>query len=666
MAPVQLLFDFDVSDITDTTRKNLAALPDIPRPKIEPDKPIAGFRPGSQTAGEDFSFEPLIDGDVADYSHFPPDRMYIASEKTILSAERPRWVPPFDYQFIESNCHIPPVCKINENYIVKSGVNNPLYYKLSLDGFAAAVDYYVKYGKAFNKRKDEEKELLLSKLKEEAHKNLKNNLLVPGSPEYLYQKSIISGYRNLKSAPIRLLSVKRMTYRQENFFKENGIRGDAVWDAWQEIRTDLKQKLIDMSCQYDDLESSYTKGVETSYGDKNTNTALLREFGILIKRQNGDVINRKETGEIRDAFNKIMPVFGNLRTLCAEYGLKVSHSGVKNMHAHRFIGVFYNAYRAIGVKFGDLTNNHVVLAHELSHFLDSRAGKTVDHFFSSDKPGSIENRIAVLFRKEMNQRTGTTINSKYLQRTCECFARAIEQFSAFAVSPAQYLSFCNREAYAPDNSFRKSVIPLIEELITERQGFWHKGEPVMKNDPELFKSLELRADKETADYPPTMNIGEMDDDFLEKMARLAGNRCEWYQQTIDRYKAMETLPGNTLEMLKESRRVDQVSSALKQEYQERLKSPDSVLFPVYPAENTPENFRGNIIKFKKSGVFPGNPHLAAMLLIKKMDESHRQSVNDMLKALGCTNPDSTERIINSWFLTENKVPRKKIPVEITR
>jgi hypothetical protein len=87
---------------------------------------------------------------------------------------------------------------------------------------------------------------------------------------------------------------------------------------------------------------------------------------------------------------------------------------------------------------------------------------------------------------------------------------------------------------------------------------------------------------------------------------------------------------------------------------------------IDPVENTPENFRQNIVKLKESGNFPGNPHLAAMSLVKNMDPLHRQSVNEMLKSLGCTNPESTKKIIDSWFITENRDSHKKVPVEMAR
>jgi hypothetical protein len=615
------------------------AVPYIMENKPEPDaKPVDEF----------YHFEPLIDGAIADYSAFPPNRMYIAQGKNILTAARPPWVPPFEYRFVYRNRHIPPVRTINSFYYVKSGKDDPLYYKLSLDGFAAVVDYYVKYGKALNKREAEEQAV---RLKEKAQKAMrdKEHPLDPQSYDYRYYASVLKGtHKTMRPAPLRLLSATSMTLEQSAFFKENGIGKKEMWAAWREIRTSLEQKLIDMSCQYDDLESSYTKGAKTSYGDAHTNNALFEEFGILVKRQNGDAINRKEIGEIKNAFDLIKPVFGNLKPLCAEYGLKVSHSGVTHMHASKFIGVFFDMYRAIGVRFGDTVNGPLTLAHELSHFLDSRAGKETEHFFSSDRPGSIENSIAGTFRAEMNRRMNSPKKSKYFQRTCECFARAMEQFSAFMVAPVQYLSYCKSKVYVPDTPFQEKLLPLIAELITERQGLWHKGETGMKNSPEVFKVLELQADRETADYHFMLNIGEMDDDFLEKMSSLARNRQEEYARTIDRYKNMETLPGTTLELLKESRRAGHLGTALEREYRERLKNPDSPLFPIYPADITSDRFKEHIITLMKSERHGTPPLQIARLLIGKASPRQRDAISGLLKREGCVNEETTLKLLKSW------------------
>jgi hypothetical protein len=72
----------------------------------------------------------------------------------------------------------------------------------------------------------------------------------------------------------------------------------------------------------------------------------------------------------------------------------------------------------------------------------------------------------------MNKKETRTGNSKYFNRTCECFARAIEQFTAYRIAPEQYKQYCNREAYAGHDAFTQKIVPLVETLVRERHEFW--------------------------------------------------------------------------------------------------------------------------------------------------------------------------------------------------
>jgi hypothetical protein len=125
------------------------------------------------------------------------------------------------------------------------------------------------------------------------------------------------------------------------------------------------------------------------------------------------------------------------------------------------------------VSFADKETDFLVLAHEYAHFLDSRAGRKQNHFFASDKPGAPENAVAKEFRAVMNKKQDSTKNSKYLNRTCECFARAMEQFTAYRVSPEQYRQYCGNEAYAKDDLFQGKIIPLVKTVTAERHDLWH-------------------------------------------------------------------------------------------------------------------------------------------------------------------------------------------------
>jgi hypothetical protein len=260
-----------------------------------------------------------------------------------------------------------------------------------------------------------------------------------------------------------------MTRSQMKLFMDNGLKKPEAWDAYRVI----KQKMLDMSCQIEELQSSYAKGTETSYGDTNTNNSLKEKYGVLVKRQNGDAINKNEIKELSAALDKISRVFGDLKKISEDYGLKISHAGDKHMYARKFAGLFFDAHKAIGVNFANKDTDFLVLAHEYAHFLDFRSGKNLNHFFASDKPGAVENTIAKEFRSVMNKEQAGTQGSKYLNRTCEYFARAMEQYAAYELSPEQYRRYCGCEAYVKDDLFQERIHPLAKTVIAERHDLWH-------------------------------------------------------------------------------------------------------------------------------------------------------------------------------------------------
>jgi hypothetical protein len=268
-----------------------------------------------------------------------------------------------------------------------------------------------------------------------------------------------------------------MTHSQMKLFMDNGLKKGEVWDAYRTIKEDVRQKMLDMSCQIEDLQSSYAKGTETSYGDTNTDDSLKEKYGVLVKRQNGDAINREEIKEVSDALDKIGRVFGDLKNVSEEYGLKISHAGERHGFARKSVGIFFDVHKAIGVSFADKDTDFLVLAHEYAHFLDSQAGKKQNYFFASDKPGAIESSIAKEFRAVMNKEQAKTKSSKYLNRTCECFARAMEQYAAYKLYPEQFKQYCWNEAYASEISFTRKILPLAETLLRERHDLWRGVSP---------------------------------------------------------------------------------------------------------------------------------------------------------------------------------------------
>jgi hypothetical protein len=363
-------FDLDFSgDFLDTTAPAVS----VPR-RLKTDEKQAPAIAEKENKPDSFSFEPVTRGAVADYSAFPANRIYIAHEKTILKSSAPPWIPPFSQDFMRENAFMPPVIKDRDAYLMAASYNFSKMYRLSLDGLAATIDYYTKYQKALN---NEEAKNTLAKRLEEAREWLGNNenLAEGNSSLKRHYESIVRGELKITTKPVRLLSPNRMIHSQMKLFMDNGLKKGEIWDAYRTIKEDVRQKMLDMSCQIEDLQSSYAKGTETSYGDTKTNDSLKEKYGVLVKRQNGDAINREEIKEVADALDKIGRVFGDLKNISEEYGLKISHAGEKHMFARKSIGIFYDVHKAIGVSFANKDTDFLVLAHEYAHFLDSQAGK---------------------------------------------------------------------------------------------------------------------------------------------------------------------------------------------------------------------------------------------------------------------------------------------------
>jgi hypothetical protein len=304
----QLDLDFS-GDFLDTA----APAASVPKP-LNPAPSLTGKKESAvETAKnkpEPFSFEPVANGVVTDYSAFPANRIYIAHKKTILKSGAPPWIPSFDQDFMRGNAFMPPVLKDKDTYLMAASHNFKKMYRLSIDGLAASIDYYTKYEKALNKENAKNKKAGLLK---EAEEWLKNNKNDKDSFRRRYYESIVKGDFKVREKQVRLLSLNRMTHSQMKLFTDNGLKKQNAWNAYRTIKEEVRQKMLDMSCQIEDLQSSYAKGTETSYGDTNTSNSLKEKYGVLVKRQNGDAINREEIEEISGALDKIGGVFGDLK-----------------------------------------------------------------------------------------------------------------------------------------------------------------------------------------------------------------------------------------------------------------------------------------------------------------------------------------------------------------
>ncbi len=251
-----------------------------------------------------------------------------------------------------------------------------------------------------------------------------------------------------------------------------------VFSYWKEFREMMNFKILDIQQQREELSENYAIAMETSFGLSNTNDELLGEYGILVKRQNGDQINALETEQIACGINSVYNIFGNLKTKMAEYGMKISHTGKKNVFASKSIGVFISQMGTIAIsdKYSD-EEFKSTFSHEVAHFIDYILGETNGKRHASDDYESTAGILGFTLRNHMNK--PKTEQTDYINSTSECFARAMEQFFmiehfgdeaeiVFTTTkldhPEKIFSndnFVNKENYY--NKIRPLILQLLEE-----------------------------------------------------------------------------------------------------------------------------------------------------------------------------------------------------------
>jgi hypothetical protein len=395
-----------------------------------------------QASMPEYEFTPkvveLIKGKTGlDYRDVIPSRISLVTEKNILDKKRPSWIPEIqDYAFRVQQYRVEAI-KLDDNSYAINTSNG--YAVVNLDVLAATQDYYLKRAKALHRQWYEEK---IKEFKEYASR--------------------------LKMPRLTVISDKRVTTRNillaETFLN---LRGNERFKPVTDAIKDLKQKLDDMNIQLEENYSVFSKGRETAYGDKGTKPDLLDQYGVLVKRQNGDAITQKEIDDIRKALDDVYAVFGNRASMARKFGLKISHSGQVLMHARNASGIFIPNYHAIGVTFKagrDLGG--MTLAHEWAHFMDHYlALQTGRYQFASDNWSSLPGQIARTFREKM-MRPQTSI---YINRTCECFARALEEYYMLKNGKLNLLFDKNKSIYVQEETYKSKILPLVERFFAENE-----------------------------------------------------------------------------------------------------------------------------------------------------------------------------------------------------
>lgn len=460
---------------------------------------------------------------INDYTKVPPKDVYLVNEDTILNVPRPSYIPEMDLKsfsgprnqtqsfdvvrtgpnrYIIVDKRYPVIKRGNEriefdersmydiyeskpvseeqrqeyNRVV---LENRVYHEMSAETLAATWDYYTKLMRAKEIQENEERQD-----REEALYNRRKQKALTEGRSWNYPPFKRKGVR---PTPPKSPDSMSMNYSQAFMIQDfTGIKATVqefsgptvinmqLFHNYQSMLKELNFKINDLRMQkaYLDENNTFKKGEETSYGDAGVKNNLLESQGILVKRQNGTEIDDQDITKISFLIEDIYSIFGDRKEMSKKYGLKISYAGEKKMHASKAIGLFVDKYKCIAISDTGIEGRGFTFAHEFSHFMDAYLGNQKGYYFSSDQEGTISNNIAVEFRKKINLRIkegrGNIAGKDYYNRTCECFARAMEQYYAIKQNTQQELYDGDKVgAYVEHNKFVEKIMPLCEQFLKE-------------------------------------------------------------------------------------------------------------------------------------------------------------------------------------------------------
>jgi hypothetical protein len=270
-----------------------------------------------------------------------------------------------------------------------------------------------------------------------------------------------------------------------------------VFKYWRDFREMMEYKFKDIEFQREEMSENYKTAIETSFGESNTENYLYADYGVLVKRQNGDKINASETQQIEQGLIEISKVFGNLKDEFIQNNMKISHTGKKLVFAQKAVGVYIPSMGTIAVsdKYGEIQFNST-FAHELAHFIDNKLGQKNGKRWETDNFESTAGVIAFTFRNNLNKPKEQ--QSDYINATKECFARAMQQYFVMQkygddveivygygnFSVPEIIS--NQEVFVNKENFNSKIKPLIEQFLQENKDFF-SAELQMKKVVEEIK-----------------------------------------------------------------------------------------------------------------------------------------------------------------------------------
>jgi len=241
-----------------------------------------------------------------------------------------------------------------------------------------------------------------------------------------------------------------------------------VWEYWVKFREMMDFKIKDIKIQREVDNEQYKKALETSFGDINTNDILFAKYGILVKRQDGKMIDAIQVNQIENGWIALQKVYGNLSNIARADGMKISHTSNTNVFASKAVGVFVPKMKTIAVsaKHGNEMFESI-FSHETAHYIDNHLGRLSGKRWATDDYEGKAGVLAFTFRKLMNVKS----SSDYYNSTKECFARCMEQY--FSVTTfSDDAKNVNKPYFLDDNyvskkNFEETIKPLVEEFLSQ-------------------------------------------------------------------------------------------------------------------------------------------------------------------------------------------------------
>ena len=218
-----------------------------------------------------------MENGVIDYSNIEHDKIFLVNKHDILEKEKPDWIPELDLDGLMADEFLPTTIKSSDGFYyvqakkltdILDNKNDPnkryetQIYKMSSDILAATVDYYIKKQKALNKQIGKKETDGLPRRTKSMYTSRFQNMvdLLRFIPEYKENEALLKHYTNRN--------------KSEAYRKQNKI----IFDQYNELLQNLKDKILDLNLDKIDYGNAYTKGEITSYGDTGLSNSLYEDF----------------------------------------------------------------------------------------------------------------------------------------------------------------------------------------------------------------------------------------------------------------------------------------------------------------------------------------------------------------------------------------------------